>query len=142
MKILQVGNICGIPQALAKEQRRRGHEADGISFTADYSIPGRIRKFVALCKWIPAYDAVHFHYSTGLPFGLDLLIWKAMGKTVIMHYHGSDIRGRKVPILTRLLASKIYVSTPDLLEWAKGATWQPQAIDISSLPYQPCLERH
>jgi glycosyltransferase involved in cell wall biosynthesis len=136
MKILQVGNICGIPQALAKEQRRRGHGADHIAFPENYSIINRIRKFVTLYRMIPKYDRVHFHYSTGLPFGLDLPIWKAIGKNVIMHYHGSDIRGKGVPIITKYLASKIYVSTPDLLQWAPDATWQPQAIDLSALPNQ------
>ena len=126
---------------LAKEQRRRGHDADQIAFPPDYSLLGRLKKFLVLCKRIPAYDRVHFHFSTGLPFGLDLPLWRALGKEIIMHYHGSDIRGKGVPILTKLLASKIYVSTPDLLEFAPGATWQPAPIDLSALPYKPQPER-
>jgi glycosyltransferase involved in cell wall biosynthesis len=134
LKILQVGNICGIPQMLAKEQRRRGYEADHISFPENYSFLNRIKKFLILCNTVPSYDIVHFHYSTGLPFGLDLFLWKILGKKIIMHYHGSDIRGKGVPIITKLLVNKIYVSTPDLLEWAgEGAIWQPQPIDFSTL---------
>lgn len=142
MRILQVGNICGIPQSLAKEQRRRGHEANSIAFPANYSILARILKFLTLWREIPSYDLVHFHYSTGLPFGLDLLLWKAKGKKIVMHYHGSDIRGKGVPIIPKHLASKIYVSTPDLLEFAPGATWQPQSIDLSALSNEPSPERH
>ena len=91
---------------------------------------------------IPNYDRVCFHYSTGLPFGVDLLLWKYLGKNIVMYYHGSDIRGKGVPFVTKCLASKIYVSTPDLLEYAPGATWLPQPIDLSALPYEARPKGH
>lgn len=142
MKILHVGDICGIPQILAAEQRRRGHEADSIRFSnGPYTISWRVRKFLKLSEYIPAYEEIHFHYSTALPFAIDLLLWKLMGKRVIMHFHGSDIRGKRLNPIIEHLADKIYVSTPDLLQWAPGATWQPQPFDFSALPEQSQPER-
>lgn len=39
------------------------------------------------------FDTFHFHYGYSLfPFGLDLYFLKKLKKTVIMEYHGSDIR--------------------------------------------------
>lgn len=142
MKILYVGDITGTPQNLAAEQRRRGHEADSIRFSnGPYTISWRVRKFLKLLSTIPAYDRVHFHYSTALPFALDLLIWKILGKEIVMHFHGSDIRGKRLNPIIKYCASKIYVSTPDLLQWAPGATWQPQPFDFSTLPEQSQPER-
>lgn len=135
MKILHVGDICGIPQTLAAEQRRRGHEADSIRFSdGPYTISWRVRKFLTLVEHIPAYEEIHFHYSTALPFAIDLFLWKAMGKRIIMHFHGSDIRGRRLNPLIKWLSNRIYVSTPDLLRWAPCAEWQPQPFDFSPLP--------
>lgn len=39
------------------------------------------------------YDIFHFHFGYSLfPFGLDLYFLKKLNKTVVMEYHGSDIR--------------------------------------------------
>jgi hypothetical protein len=59
-----------------------------------------------------------------------------MKKEIVVHFHGSDIRGKQLNPIIRFTASRIYVSTPDLLQWAPGATWQPQPIDLSALPNQ------
>lgn len=142
MKILHVGDICGIPQTLAAEQRRRGHQANCIAFPGPYTVAWRIRKILKLLQFIPAYDEVHFHYSTGLPFALDLPLWKLMGTRIIMHFHGSDIRGKPLNPIIKHCASKIYVSTPDLLEFVPGATWLPQAIDLSTLSDESPPEGH
>jgi glycosyltransferase involved in cell wall biosynthesis len=141
MKIIHVGDICGIPQTLAIEQRRRGHQADCIDFPGAFTLRWRIRKFTKLLQYVPAYDRVHFHYSTALPFALDLPIWKILGKEIVMHFHGSDIRCKRLNPIIKHLADKIYVSTPDLLQWAPCAEWQPQPFDFSSLPIEPGDQR-
>jgi len=125
---VHVGSICGIPQTLAKWF----HHAN-ISFPDNFSISSRIRKIWKLLHELPKYDTIHFHYSTGLPFGIDLLIWKALGKKIIMHYHGR-IRKHGVPILHKLV-DKSFVATPDLLRQAPHATWIPNPLDISEYPF-------
>jgi len=114
-KVLHVGDICGIPHTLTAEMRRRGHHADTISFLRQYDILSRIKKFGKLCQVIPCYEVVWFHYSTGLPFGIDLLLWKLLNKKIVMYFHGDDIRGNHC-FLQQLLADKVYVSTADLIK--------------------------
>jgi glycosyltransferase involved in cell wall biosynthesis len=102
----------------------------------------RFRRRLKLIKLsfqvIPHCDIIHFHYHTILPFGLDLLIWKAMNKKIIMHFHGSDIRGKGTQFLKLLLADKIFVSTPDLLKWTRGdAVWLPNPINLDLPELQP-----
>lgn len=76
------------------------------------------------------YDLLHFHYSSGLPFGLDFPLWRGLRKKVVMHYHGTDIRYKREPWLRSRLAQRIIVSTPDLLEWLKEAIWIPNPLNL------------
>jgi glycosyltransferase involved in cell wall biosynthesis len=129
MRTLQVGNICGIPQVLAGKFHQ-----DNISFPENFSILARMKKMWCLLHEIPKYDVVHFHYSTGMPFGTDLIIWKLLGKKIIMHYHGR-IRKHGVPILHTILVDRAFVVTPDLLRQAPHATWIPNPINLVNYPY-------
>ena len=50
---------------------------------------------------------------------------RALGKKVLFHYHGSEVRGRNVasPFVS-------IVSTPDLMDWVAGARWIPNPVDL------------
>jgi len=104
------------------------------------------------------YDVFHFYYSETLSGGklLDVPILKKLGKKIFFYFCGCDIRDSKKviakyefsgcqncwpmscsPNQNRLLeytskyADGVFVSTPDLLEFApKGAIWLPQPIDM------------
>ena len=146
MNILHVGSVANVPQTLCNEWRKLEYYSDVISFEQkenhkigidfyypmDYSIISRIKKLYILAGIIPDYDLVHFHYSTGLPFGLDLPLWK--DQQIVMHFHGDDIRGKKVPRMIKKYADFIYVSTPDLLEYASNCKadvlYIPNPIDL------------
>jgi hypothetical protein len=82
------------------------------------------------------YDILHFHYHSALPIAFnyaDLILWRLLGRKVIMQYEGSDIRGRS-HILPRLLANSIVVTTPDLLEWEPKAVFIHAPVELT-LPY-------
>ena len=81
------------------------------------------------------YDILHFHYFSVLPFGLDLPLWKMLGKKIVFHYHGDDIRNKGEGKLSRKYAGAILVSTPDLLAWSPRAKWTPNPIDLRKYPY-------
>jgi glycosyltransferase involved in cell wall biosynthesis len=152
--VLHVGSIAGVPQELSAAQRRLGlisdvlsFEIDKFSFGADFNYPIKLdyssarsiyllnplnllRKMPVLLSFIGKYDLIHFHYSSGLPFGVDFPLWRYLKKKAVMHHHGSDIRKKGEPWFYKKFAQRIFVSTPDLLEWSPDAIWIPNPINI------------
>lgn len=94
-----------------------------------------LRKMPILLKIAGDYDLLHFHYSSGLPFGLDFPLWRLLGKKLVMHHHGTDIRGKGERFLYSRLADRILVSTPDLLKWSRDAIWLPNPLDLERYPH-------
>lgn len=164
--ILHIGNIAGVPQEISKVQRKMGFKSDVLSFDNhpfDYEIdlfyPTKLPAFLRLFKHIRIiftsfekmycilkishkYNIFHFHFSSILPFGLDIPIWKMLNKKVIIHHHGSDIRYRKEFWMYLNFADKIIVSTPDLLEWSPNAVWVPNPISLDDFPFVGIEEKN
>jgi len=139
--ILHIGSCAGVSQTICRQQRKDGHESDVVLFDPDryhygsswhynlsYSIPDRFKKFKKIYDIATDYDILHFHYSTALPYHLDLPLWVLKKKTIVMHFHGSDIRNKKLSPLIKRYADYIYVSTPDLLSYVysskKDEVWE------------------
>ncbi|MDQ1261110.1 MAG: hypothetical protein QG575_291 [Euryarchaeota archaeon] len=147
--VLHVGSIAGVPQELSRAQRRLGHKSDVISFQphpfdyeVDYFRPTRlpfplryIERLHSISKIVGDYDILHLHYFSVLPFGLDLPLWKMLGKKIVFHYHGDDIRNKGEGMLPRKYAEAVLVSTPDLLAWSPRAKWTANPIDLRKYPY-------
>lgn len=102
-------NICGIGGFLSAWQRmHKTTKSDFIVFddktnfkNSDQNLHldsfGTIHKFIKRIKFFLAstkqYDIFHFYFGkTLLPLYLDLPILRLLGKKIIMHYVGSDIR--------------------------------------------------
>ncbi len=156
---MHIGSIAGVPQELSAAQRRLGQRSDVLSFEfydfgyrADFHYPIKLdysscssiyfanpknllRKMPLLLPIARDYDLLHFHYSSGLPFGLDFPLWRLLKKKVVMHHHGTDIRHKGEHWLYARFSQRIFVSTPDLLEWSKSAIWVPNALDIEMYPF-------
>ncbi len=149
IRILQIGNISGMPQGIRNALRKLGCTCDVISFfkhpfgyDVDILYPskqklliGKSRKFIKLLRIHSDYDIFHFHVSSVMHFGLDLPVWKALGKKIVINYRGSEIRNKKPPFLHTKLADVCLVSTPDLLEFVPRASWLPNPIDLDQ--YRP-----
>jgi glycosyltransferase involved in cell wall biosynthesis len=147
--VLHVGSIAGVPQELSRAQRRLGLKSDIISFQThpfdyevDYFRPTRlpfplryIEKMIAISKIAGDYEILHFHYFSVLPFALDLPLWTTLGKKIVFHYHGDDIRNKGENMLSRKCAGAVLVSTPDLLAWSPRAKWIANPIDLRKYPY-------
>lgn len=147
--ILHIGNIAGVPQVLSKAQRKMGFNSDIVSFdfnkfeyNLDFYYPTKlpfplrfIEKMFNFRRISNNYDVFHFHYSSIIPFGMDIPIWKIQKKKVIIHHHGSDIRNKGEPRMYEKFADKIIVSTPDLLKWSPNAVWVPNPISIEDFSY-------
>ena len=173
--------ICGQMQLLAEAFRAQGHDAVAANFGAPhpFSPPndiclrlnertrvGRFARATMFAAWaIRRFDVFHFFYGRSLlPNYLDLPLLKRLGKRVIVHFRGSDIRseswlqhvverqltGREIdasiPASTpaqvrrvkvwRRYADQILVSIPELKAVVPEATVLQQAIDVAKWPYR------
>ena len=166
-------NICGLPQVLAAYQRQHGYQADAVLYpisvdppqgTVDLArllrgnrITRRLRRARVIAWVANTYDVFHFHFHTTFaPDHADMALLAALGKRIIFHLHGCDIRDPRraraehwisacsectypclVPVKLRLpetlrrYAHSILVSTPDLVEFASGAQYVPNPLDAA-----------
>jgi glycosyltransferase involved in cell wall biosynthesis len=173
--------IGGQMQLLSEALRRRGHMATAVCYD-EPSFAGhindvnmgfndrqlrlwRVFRQCLFAAWaLQTYDVFHFFFGKSLlPAGLDLPWLKRLGKKVLVHFRGSDIRSSSLfqyqekrllgepatsPSLQspqqrrclerwRRYADAMLVSTPDLLRIVPEAKLIQQAIDLSRWEYKP-----
>ena len=165
MRVLHApSEIAGQSSILARALRELGIEAWSLATNptfAQYAVDERtdddaravIPRYAGylrnLARHLGRWDVYHFHFGRTLvpPHNPDLPLYHALGRTVVFHYHGCDIRDRAHMLAThahatctecvpfclpkrqaRIRASAArfadaeLVSTPDLLESAPRAT--------------------
>jgi glycosyltransferase involved in cell wall biosynthesis len=110
------------------------------------------------------WDVYHFHFGRTLvpPHNPDLPLYRALGRTVVFHFHGCDVRNRAmmrahhpratctecdpfcvparqqaVIAASRRHADAALVSTPDLLESVPHARHVPVAASLDDYPFRP-----
>lgn len=132
--------------------RKLGHTSDFaifrpsfFRFPADFVLKGerkdwtKTQRLFFLLRCLRDYDIFHFHSeSIFAAENKDIPLLRRLGKRVIFHFHGSDIRGEKMNPLIKSAHARL-VSTPDLLKYVPDGIWVPQAIDLeywSPLPVQ------
>jgi len=148
MNILHVGNPANVAIELRNAQRAAGHESNVVqvyrpslrfNFPEDYRIydeRGLLSKLayrMELIHLINNADVIHAHggfWHRGLTRYIGL-----MGKKLVIHYHGSDLRNpgsgaRRNEHLARL----ILLSTPDLQQYSSRGIYVPNPLDIQALP--------
>lgn len=60
----------------------------------------------AFARWAGGFDVFHFHFGTSfLPRRLDIPMLKAMGKKIVFHFHGCEVRKRAHMLATHRLAT-------------------------------------
>ncbi len=135
---------------ISRAQRKLGHKSDFAVFRPSFShfpadfilkdekgVWSRFRKLSFLLRCLKGYDIFHLHSDSIFASEFkDIPLLRALGKKVIFHFHGTDIRNKKMhPHIG--LANALMVSTPDLFRYVPDATWIPQPIDLeywTSLP--------
>ena len=141
-------NLAGVAWNLACAQRGIGLESDCVAFPHPFGYPQHReyhppdpemhfkmpprrreipRDLLFAASTARKYDVVHLHGTSLVARRLDLPLHRLAGKRVVMHYHGTDIRGRAPRSLDRF-AHHMLVSTPDLLQFAPGSTWLPNPV--------------
>ena len=180
MRVLHApAEIAGQASVLASGLREIGVEAHSLAYNPGFPQyePDEARLYDALpplpryggyleslARHLGRWDVYHFHFGRTLvpPHNLDLPLYHALGKRVVFHYHGCDVRNRfhmwahharaactecspfcNPPRQRRILASagrwadRELVSTPDLLESATRAIHFPVAADLSRYDVRP-----
>jgi len=136
VSVLHVNNIAGAAGLFSDEQKRLDLKSDVLVFSKNKFDFGynflieekKFKKVYNFWKIAKEYDVFHFHYKSIFKRGRDVLLWKMLGKNIVVHHHGSDIRGiGELPVYNKY-CDNIFVSTPDLLRWSKDSIWIPVPI--------------
>ncbi len=144
-------NTAGVPWTNAQALRRRGIDARLVVFEryklhpeADESleIPSnslllsrQARQWAALARLLPRTDVFHFHFGlTLVPQSLQFPILRAARKKSVMHYLGSDIRGKTPEQLAYgKKADAEIVGSYDALRWVPEAEVIPPGVDLATI---------
>ncbi|CAN5302637.1 glycosyltransferase family 4 protein [soil metagenome] len=151
-------NTAGVPWANVQALRGRGVDARLVVFNryklhpeADRSLErsgGFVRRqatqWRALSDLLPTTDVFHFYFGlTLVPRSVQFPILRALRKKSVMHYLGSDIRGKRPAELAfgRRAGAQL-VGSHDALRWVPEAEVIPPGIDVAAIePAFPAGDR-
>jgi len=150
-------NTAGVPWANVQALRRRGVDAQLVVFNryplhseADWSLDRRggfARKqtaaWAALARLLPRTDVFHFYFGlTFVPQSVQFPILRGLRKKSVMHYLGSDIRGKTPDELAPgKKAGAEVVGSYDAIRWVPEAEMIPPGIDLTSIVPAPPSDR-
>ena len=146
-------NTAGVPWANVQALRRRGIDAQLVVFNryqlhseADWALDRRggfVRKqatqWSALARLLPKTDVFHFYFGlTLVPQSVQFPILRALRKKSVMHYLGSDIRGKsREELAFGKKAGAEVVGSYDAVRWVPEAEMIPPGIDVQAIRPSP-----
>jgi hypothetical protein len=150
-------NTAGIPWTNVQALRRRGVDAKLLVFEryklhpeADESLDlpsgfarRQARQFAALARLLPRTDVFHFYFGlTLVPQSVQFPLLRAFRKKSVMHYLGSDIRGKTPAELApgRKAGAQV-IGSYDAIRWVPEAEVIPPGIDIGAIQPAPPSDR-
>jgi hypothetical protein len=150
-------NTAGVPWQNVEALRRNGVDAKLVVFEryrlhpeADWSLDregGFIRR--QLAQWraflqlLPKTDVFHFYFGlTLIPKSFQFPILRLFRKKSVLHFLGSDIRGRSPEELSYSgSADAQIVGSYDAIRWVPDATVIPPGIDLTGIDVAPPSDR-
>ena len=146
-------NVAGIPWANVEALRRRDVEARLVVFNrgrlhaeADWSLERRgplpvrlATQAAAFARLLPHTDVFHFYFGlTLVPKSLQFPLLRATRKKSVLHWLGSDIRGKAAAELAygRRAGAQI-VGSYDATRWVPEAHVVPPGLDLRDYPPTP-----
>lgn len=122
MRIAHVGDPARLGSILSETHRAMGHDAE--LWTLDrFRLPPGLRRLE-----LRGYDVLHLHSFRLLPYALETLI---PGYTkVVIHHHGSDVRGKGEPFGARWAHHRF--CTAETVAWTQ-AEYLPNPVESWSL---------
>jgi glycosyltransferase involved in cell wall biosynthesis len=150
-------NTAGIPWANVRALRERGVDARLVVFNryklhpeADVDLQrsgGLVRQQLtqwrAFAQLAPKTDVFHFYFGlTLLPKSVQFPLLRALGKQSVMHFLGSDIRGKPPAALdwSRRAGARV-VGSYDAIRWVPDAHVIPPGIDVHAIEPAPPSDR-
>jgi glycosyltransferase involved in cell wall biosynthesis len=150
-------NTAGIPWQNVQALRRRGVDAQLVVFEryrlhpeADVSIDRhggfarrQLQQWRALARLLPGTDVFHFYFGlTLVPQSLQFPLLRVARKMSVVHWLGSDIRGRPPEQLAwaRKAGAQV-VGSYDAIRWVPEAEVIPPGIDVGAIEPAPPTER-
>ena len=146
-------NVAGIPWANVEALRRRGVDARLVVFNrarlhpeADWSLerhgplPRRLAtQAAAFARLLPSTDVFHFYFGLGLlPKTLQAPLLRAARRKSVMHWLGSDIRGKTPAELAHgARADAQIVGSYDAIRWVPEAHVVPPGLDLRAYTPRP-----
>lgn len=150
-------NTAGIPWANVQALRRRGVDARLVVFNrytlhpeADWSLERhgglarrQLTQWRALARLLPRADVFHFYFGlTLVPDSLQFPLLRLLGKRSVMHYLGSDIRGKsRADLAFGKKAGAEVVGSYDAIRWVPEAEVVPPGIDVRAIHPAPPSDR-
>ena len=152
-------NTAGVPWTNAEALRRRGVDARLVVFEryalhpeADWSLNApssslllgrQAKQWTAFARLLPRTDVFHFHFGlTLVPKRLQFPLLRAARKKSVLHYLGSDIRGKSPAELAygRKADAQI-VGSYDAIRWVPEAEVIPPGVDLARIAPVPPSDR-
>jgi glycosyltransferase involved in cell wall biosynthesis len=146
-------NVAGIPWANVEALRRKGVDARLVVFNrsplhpeADWSLdrkgglPRRLTtQFAALARLLPKTDVFHFYFGLGLvPKSVQFPILRATGRKSVLHFLGTDIRGKSPEELAYAgRADARIVGSYPARRWVADAHVVPPGLDLAQFTPRP-----
>ena len=146
-------NTAGVPWKNVQALRRKGVDAKLVVFEryklhpeADWSLDRRggfarrqLTQWRALAKLLPQTDVFHFYFGlTLVPKSLQFPILRATGRKSVVHWMGSDMRGKPPSELAWAgRAGAQIVGSYDALRWVPEAEVVPPGVDLAQYPERP-----
>ena len=150
-------NTAGVPWTNTQALRRRGVDARLVVFEryrlhpeADESLElagglarRQARQWAAFARLLPRTDVFHFHFGlTLVPKKVQFPLLRAARKKSVMHYLGSDIRGKTPAQLAwGKAADAQVVGSYDAIRWVPDAEVIPPGVDLARIQPAPPSDR-
>ncbi len=134
----------GVDAQLVVFQRYRMHpEADWSLERHGGQVRRQLTQWHALARLLPRTDIFHFYFGlTLVPQSLQFPLLKLAGKRSVMHYMGSDIRGKRPEeIAYGKKAGAEIVGSYDAIRWVPEAHVIPPGIDLAAIEPAPPSDR-
>ncbi len=149
-------NTAGVPWQNVQALRRKGVDARLVVFEryklhpeADVSLDRadgfarqQLAQWRAFARLAPQTDVFHFYFGlTLVPKSLQFPLLRALGKRSVMHFLGSDIRGKPPAALSwAQRAGARIVGSYDAIRWVPDAEVVPPGIDLREYTPVPPTE--